>query len=154
MGMTPKFNPHDLAQKRKASLEQRFERALVYVLNELGMELVTYARENRTYTDRTGNLTNSMGYVVLRRGVQVAHGGEQGGEGQRAAMNLYTELGMGAKYDFTLIIVAGMNYAAYVEARGYNVLMPAQLKANEVFVVRMKELVAKYDAKLKEMLNQ
>lgn len=155
MGMTPKYNPHRLVQKRKASLQQRFERALLLVLNELGMELVKYARENRTYTDRTGNLTNSMGYVILRRGSQVAHGGEQGnGEGQKAALDLYYKLALGTKYDYTLIIVAGMEYAAYVEAKGYNVLMPVQLKANTEFASRMKELVVKYDAKLKQMLNQ
>ena len=155
MGMKPMFTPRKLAQQRKASLQQRFERALLLVLNELGMELVRYARENRTYTDRTGNLTNSMGYVILRRGTQVAHGGEQGnGDGEKAALELYYKLALGTKYDYTLIIVAGMNYAAYVEAKGYNVLIPAQLKANTEFASRMKELVAKYDAKLKQMLNK
>ena len=154
MGMTPLYNPHKLAQQRRASLQQRFEKALVFVLNELGMELVLFARENRTYTDRTGNLTNSMGYVILRRGVQVAHGGEQGnGEGLSAALNLYAKLGLESKYDYSLIIVAGMNYAAYVEAKGYNVLLPAKLKADVEFERRMKELVAKADAKLKSMIR-
>lgn len=152
--MTPKYNPSKLSKQRTASLQQRYEKALVLVLNELGMELVKYARESRTYTDRTGNLTNSMGYVVLRRGKQVGHGGEQGGgEGEKAALELYQKLGLGTKYDYTLIVVAGMNYAAYVEARGYNVLMPAQLKADAEFGQRMKELVAKYDEKLKGMMK-
>ena len=46
-----------------------------------------------------------------------------------------------------------MEYAAYVEARGYNVLIPAELQANKEFVPRMKELFAKADAKLKEMMK-
>ena len=151
--MTPRFNPHQLAQKRRASLLQRFERALMLVLNELGMELVSFARQTHSYTDRTGNLTNSMGYVILRKGVQVAHGGEQGnGEGLRAALDLYSKLGKENKYDYSLIIVAGMNYAAYVEAKGYSVLLPAELKADVEFGKRMKELVAKADTKLKSML--
>lgn len=152
--MTPLFSPHKTVRKRRAALLQRFEKALVFALNELGMELVRFARESRTYTDRTGNLTNSMGYVVLRRGVQVAHGGEQGsGDGMRAALDLYAKLGLGSKYDYSLIIVAGMNYAAYVEAKGYSVLLPAKLKADIEFEDRMKELVAKADAKLKSMMK-
>lgn len=154
MGMTPQFNPHTLAHQRVAQLNQRFDKAMVYVLNALGMELVSYARERHTYIDRTGNLTNSMGYVVLKKGQQVAHGGETGGgEGEAAAMKLYSELAAGDRHDYSLIIVAGMEYAAYVEAKGYNVLMPAQLKADAEFSRRMKDLTARYDAKLKDMLK-
>ena len=154
MGMTPMFNPHDLSQTRTAALRQRLETALAFILNDLGMELVSYARQNRTYTDRTGNLTNSMGYVVMKRGTIAAHGGELGGgEGQEAAFKLYSELAPQTQYDYCLIIVAGMNYAAYVEAKGYNVLLPAQLKADLEFVDRMKKLMAKYDSKLKQMLR-
>ena len=54
---------------------------------------------------------------------------------------------------YTLAVVAGMEYAAYVEAKGYNVLIPAELQANKEFVPRMKELFAKADAKLKEMMK-
>ena len=41
---------------------------------------------------------------------------------------------------FSLIIVAGMNYAAYVEAKGYNVILPAQLKAMKDFPETVKRL--------------
>lgn len=154
MGMTPEFNPHTLVQQRITQLNQRLDKAMVLVLNALGMELVSYARERHTYIDRTGNLTNSMGYVILNKGQQVAHGGEMGGgEGQEAALKLYGELAMQDRHDYSLIIVAGMEYAAYVEAKGYNVLIPAQLKADAEFGQRMKHLMAQYDAKLKEMLK-
>lgn len=153
MGMEPQFNPNRLARERVAQLNARLEKAMVYVLNALGMELVSYARERHTYIDRTGNLTNSMGYVILKNGRQIAHGGEQGGEGEAAAMKLYNELALTSNYDYTLVIVAGMEYAAYVESKGYNVLMPAQLKANVEFSQRLKSLTAKYDAKLREMLK-
>lgn len=153
MGMTPEFNPHQLAQQRVAQLNARLDKAMVYVLNALGMELVSYARERHTYIDRTGNLTNSMGYVVLKKGQQVAHGGEGGGEGQAAAMKVYNQVAAGSHYDYSLVIVAGMEYAAYVEAKGYNVLIPAQLKADAEFGRRMKDLTARYDAKLKNMLK-
>lgn len=154
MGMTPMYNPHDLSQKNAAALRQRLETALAFILNDLGMELVTYARQHRTYTDRTGNLTNSMGYVVVKGGTIAAHGGELGGgEGQEAAFKLYSELAPQTGYDYCLIIVAGMNYAAYVESKGYNVLLPAQLKADLEFMSRMKKLMEKYDAKLKALLR-
>lgn len=153
MALTPMFNPHTLVQQRARQFGARFERALLLVLNEIGMELVKIARDEHTYIDRTGNLTNSMGYVVLKKGQQVAHGGEGGGEGQAAAMKVYNQVAAGSHYDYSLVIVAGMEYAAYVEAKGYNVLIPAQLKADAEFGRRMKDLTARYDAKLKDMLK-
>lgn len=158
MGMKPMFNPRNLAQSKVNATRQRFEKALVSVLSYLGEELVNYARANKTYTDRTSNLTNSMGYVILNKGMEVSHGGEQegaanGDEGKRAALSLYNKLAKNSKYDYTLIIVAGMNYAAYVEAKGYNVLLPAQLKANLEFKNRMRDLIKRADDKLKKMLK-
>ncbi|MBR3830983.1 MAG: hypothetical protein IKJ52_07000 [Muribaculaceae bacterium] len=159
MGIEPMFDPKKLAKDKARLFETRFEKALVYVLNKLGMELVNTARESRTYTDRTSNLTNSIGYVVLKKGAIVSHGGEQKGkgendkEGELEAISLYKKLSQINKYDYSLAIVAGMNYAAYVEAKGYNVLLPAELKANLEFRTRMAELIKKTDNELKRMLK-
>ena len=151
--MIPKFNPRTVVQLKARAFGARFERALLLVLNELGMELVKIARDEHNYTDRTGNLTNSMGYAVIKGHNVLLSGGDGAGEGARAALETCLKLAGQNSHKYTLAIVAGMDYAAYVEAKGYNVLIPAELQARKDFVPRMKELFAKFDAKLKEMMK-
>ena len=43
-----------------------------------------------------------------------------------------------------------MNYAAYVEAKGYNVILPAELKAKKEFPIVVKELITKAKQKALE----
>lgn len=147
------FNPHNVVQGKMRAFGARFERALVLVLNEIGMELVKCARDEHSYTDRTGNLTNSMGYAVMKGHAVLIQGGEGSGEGSKAAMETILNIAGQTPSRYTLAIVAGMEYAAYVEAKGYNVLIPAELKASKEFEPRMKELFAKFDDKLKEALK-
>ena len=52
-----------------------------------------------------------------------------------------------------LVVVAGMNYAAYVEAKGYNVILPAELKAKTDFPQAMKKLMDKAQAKATEIFG-
>ena len=76
--------------------------------------------ELSSWNDQTGNLRSSVGYIVIRDGDIKAEGGFQsygetgeGSERGRAfARGLIPQYPSGA----ALIIVAGMEYAAYVEA--------------------------------------
>ena len=153
MALKATFNPHAVVQGKMRSFGARFERALLLVLNDLGMELVKTAREEHNYTDRTGNLTNSIGYAVIKGHHILLRGGEGVGTGSDAAMETCVKVASQAPSRYTLAIVAGMDYAAYVEAKGYNVLLPAEMQANKEFMPRMKELFAKADAKLKELMK-
>lgn len=153
MALTAKFNPHTVVNAKMAAFRARFEKALLLVLNDLGMELVKIARDEHNYTDRTGNLTNSMGYAIIKGHSVLSVGGEGNGQGASAAMETVVKVASETPDRYTLAIVAGMDYAAYVEAKGYNVLIPAELQAIKIFVPRMKELFAKFDAKLKEMMK-
>lgn len=153
MALTAKFNPHTVVNAKMAAFRARFEKVMPMVLNEIGMELVKIARDEHNYTDRTGNLTNSMGYAIIKGHHLLQVGGEGSGEGSKAAMETCLKVAGETPDKYTLAIVAGMDYAAYVEAKGYNVLIPAELQASKIFVPRMKELFAKFDAKLKEMMK-
>lgn len=127
--------------------QERLERATIFLLSYLGEELVKFARENHTYTDRTGNLTNSMGYAVVKQGKMVTYSGEnQPGEGAAEGLKVAMQMANKLQNSFSLIIVAGMNYAAYVESKGYNVILPAQLRAYTEFpktIQRLTELAKK-----------
>lgn len=119
--------------------------ALTNVLIYAGEEVVKYARDpnRKRYKDRTGNLTSSIGYVVLRdgkvmqesdftpvRGDASAKGAKLSGSksGREFLKKLIAENNEG----LVLIVVAGMPYAAYVEAMGLDVLDSAEIKAGEI----------------------
>lgn len=132
----------------QASINNRVERirqALIKTMMYAGEKVLEYARDphRKRYTDRTGNLTSSIGYVVLDNGTPVKMSdfapvqgnakkksqpltGSQ--KGKEFLQRLMTENSQG----IVLIVVAGMPYAAYVEAKGYDVLDSAEIKAEDI----------------------
>ncbi len=133
---------HDGISGFQKVLITRIDKAIIYKLTMLGEELAKYAKDNHNYTDQTGNLTNSIGYAVVRNKEIVYYGGtNQPGEGADAALNVAMKMAATLSNSYSLIIVAGMNYAAYVEAKGYNVILPAELKAKHDFHKVMSELI-------------
>lgn len=153
MGITPMFG-NDAIGAQVRLFQKRLEEAALFLLKDLGEELTKYAKEKHNYTDRTGNLTNSIGYAVVRNKEIVYCGGEnQPGEGFQEALKVAQKMAATADETFSLIIVAGMNYAAYVEAKGYNVILPAELKAKTDFPKAMRMLMDKAEKKANELFG-
>lgn len=151
MGIKAQFSSNVIGDK-VAQFQERVEMATEFTLKYLGESLAKYAKDNHSYTDRTGNLTNSIGYAVVRGSRIVHYGGEiQPGDGAAEGLKVAMKMAANLSHSFSLIIVAGMNYAAYVEAKGYNVILPAELKARKDFPVAMKKLAAKASNKAKQM---
>lgn len=125
------------------------------VLDSLGDLAVTEAinrPEEASFFNHTGNLRSSIGYGVYRDGRKVAGGGflptaapEDNGHlgqwhGRRELTRVYKETSeiasvsynMGSS-NFRLVVVAGMYYAGYVEARpNKEVLAQARLKCESL----------------------
>ncbi len=115
---------------------ERLKNAIVYNLCAVGELVLNAARQTNSYKDQTGNLRSSIGYVVAVDGeiVQmssfdvVKEGGEGAKGGKAYAMQLVRDFPKG----IVLIIVAGMNYASYVSAKGYDVLDSSELLADKL----------------------
>ncbi len=114
---------------------------LIQMLCYIGEECVKVARENGSYSDITGNLRSSIGYVVLYDGqvVQESEGkmykGRKGNgaAGVPAAQSLLSKLKAQFPWGLVLIVCAGMKYAAYVESvRGKDVLTSAELRSDQL----------------------
>ncbi len=95
----------------------------------------------------TANLRSSIGYVIVRDGSVVTQGGfksAKGGDEGAAEGKAYAEK-LAAKFPhgITLIVIAGMNYAAYVSAKGYDVLDSAELLAEKLVPQMMRQLSGK-----------
>lgn len=109
---------------------QRIEKALIYQLEYLVQELTNHAKEEGEYNDITSNLRSSIGGVLLKNGKPIQYKGFVGsGEGTsngRSFINtLMSQYGTG----YVIILVAGMEYAAYVEGVVHkNVLARSELK--------------------------
>ncbi|RKT01102.1 hypothetical protein [Chryseobacterium defluvii] len=134
MGIEPRINMAQInsyLQERIETLDQ----LMIRNLNYLGMECVNLAKNLDTYQDQTGNLRNSIGYVVVKHGNiinSIFTGGtsgpkqsEESGEkiGEDYAKELAKDFGNG----YAVIVVAGMDYASYVEDVNHlDVLNPAK----------------------------
>lgn len=150
MGIVPKFG-NGYVFNEVMLFQKRLEQATIFTLKYLGESLAKYTKDNYNYTDQTGNLTNSIAYAVVKdKDIVYYDATNQPGEGAEEALKLAMKIASSLPNTFSLIIVAGMNYAAYVEAKGYNVILPAELKAKTDFPIAIKELIAKAKQKAKE----
>lgn len=126
---------------------QNVKKVLYTTLSRVGEMAVNEARANGSYLDHTGNLRSSIGYIVVDNGnvVSVGEFNEVKGpkesdvvrgeiQGRSFAMSLVQEIsGIG------LIVVAGMNYAVYVETHR-NVLSSAELLAEREVPSLLKQI--------------
>lgn len=126
-----------IARQLAKAIDER-RAALARRLAYLGEQCLNRAREAGSYTDRTGNLRSSLGYVVLYRGQPVSPASFSGGGASaevaataraEAEAALQRATAEAPQEGFVLIVVAGMHYAQYVAARGYDVLDSAELLA-------------------------
>ena len=102
--------------------QKNLDNKMVSTLQYLGEEFVNKARSVSTYKDRTGNLRASIGYVVLARGRVVAKNFVGKNKGKSAGTEIANEVAANYPNDYVLIGVAGMKYAAHVEAKGHDVI--------------------------------
>lgn len=121
----------------------QWRKAMVYALQYVGEQVLTVARESHTYVDRTGNLTASMGYAVVVDG-EIQNASSAGrGQGAAKSEEFLNELVAKAPKGVVLIVVAGMEYAAYVSARSYDVLDSAEMLAERLVPEMLRQLKLK-----------
>ena len=100
------------------------EKKQIERLQLLGEMCVREARTNKGYMMQTGALLSSTGYEIFVDGVaihsqfDVANGadGEAATKGVKSGQSIAEKIGKETK-GVALVVVAGMNYAAYVEAK-------------------------------------
>lgn len=123
-------------------LENEKEKAIqrgIHVMTYIGELCVSEARTNGNYTDRTGNLRNSIGYAVLVDG-KIVEEFTQNTEGGQQSAKLIKQLKGEYQEGIVLLVVAGMNYASHVEAMNYNVITSAQLLGRKLVPQVLKKI--------------
>lgn len=125
--LTPKGHAKRFVDNHMAMQRQAIINNYLYA----GEEALRVARTQHKYKRRTGNLTSSIGYCILEdgkvirmSGFEVVLNGSKGAaEGRKFLKGLIKENSKGLVF----IMVAGMNYAGYVEAMSLDVLESAEL---------------------------
>ena len=147
MGIKANFTKDDVRNRFDAFLNE-IEKKQIARLQRLGERCLIEARNNKGYMMQTGALLSSTGYQVFVDGVAVhtqfdaASGAESGAaaKGMKAGQTIADKVGKQTK-GVALVVVAGMNYAAYVEARGYNVLSSAEHLAQRELPRMLEKLI-------------
>lgn len=141
MGIKTNFNAGDFRKNYEAALVMLIS-GIEDVFELAGLNAVSYARDKKPegvkdFTDRTNNLRSSIGYVLYKDGQKISSnfasagtGTEgSGAEGAQTGLEHAEEVANKYPEGYVLVLAAGMNYAAYVEAKGYDVITGAGLEA-------------------------
>lgn len=147
MGIKANFTKNDVRLYLESLCEAVVKRQIRY-LQYLGEMCLTEAKNSRGYMMRTGALASSTGYQVFVDGVAIhsqfdaASGAESEAatKGIKAGQALAEQIGKDTT-GVALVVVAGMNYAAYVEAKGYNVLSSAEHLAERELPRMLEKLI-------------
>lgn len=123
---------------------EAIKKALVYNLCAVGEQVLNAAHLTNSYKDQTGNLRSSIGYVVAVDGEIVQMSSfdtvKEGREGSRGGKEYAMQLVRDFPHGIVLIVVAGMNYASYVSAKGYDVLESSELLADKLIPQMLQQL--------------
>lgn len=145
--ITPQFNSNDIERILREKIE-KYHQKVIRILKYVGEKCINEAREHGSYQDQTGNLRSSIGYIVLKDGKPIEKGGfaptergtKKGKDGQKEGEAFINKVTSQYPKGFVLVVVAGMKYASYVEARNYNVLTSAELLAEKEVPKLLKAL--------------
>ena len=148
MAIKPNFAKDDVRKRFDAFLNE-IEKKQIARLQRLGEMCLVEARTNKGYMMQTGALLSSTGYEVFVDGVAIhsqfdaASGAESNAAemGIKSGQSIAESIGKGTK-GIALVVVAGMNYAAYVEAKGYNVLSSAEHIAERELPRMLEKLIS------------
>ncbi len=139
-GLTPLFSENDL-EKGFEGLQLTADRKILEILKYVGERFINEARHLRTYKDRTGNLRSSIGYIIALDGKIIEKSIKASGTARRNAERSFEEVLTRFNKGYVLIGVAGMEYAASVESKGYDVITGPALGAEQIMKRLVKEII-------------
>lgn len=133
MGIVLK-TPQQAIERMVEEKAKVIKRTIIEALSMIGEECIRIARTQGNYTDQTGNLRSSIGFMIVQDGREVSQQGfEQvkgGSEGVKVGKRVVKEVAKEFPQHSVLIVVAGMNYGIYVERiHNKDVLNSAKLYA-------------------------
>lgn len=149
MALKAQHNFSDILKNHQVFLDN-VNISLIEALNQTAQEITNLAKMTDTYTDRTNNLRSSIGYVLYKDGQKVAasfgkagtgiegNGSQGTAKGEDFADTVAQKYGSG----YVVVLVAGMEYAAYVEAKNFDVITGATMQFDDVLKDNLETLAS------------
>ena len=125
-------------------VKQQAPAMIIQAIETACVEVVRKARLLNTYKDQTHRLRSTIGYKIYQDGQEVASnfqstGGEKGDEGVQIGQQRAAEAAAGIP-GIVAVVVAGADYASYVEAKGFDVLTGSALQLQQLFEAELRNL--------------
>lgn len=126
MAITQRFDIGKLFEGVRAKVDIITD-SVLDALQMACLEVTNNAKALNTYKDQTHYLRSSIGFVVFDHGEKIAEtftstGGEAGSAGAEAGREIAEEAAKQYTNEIVAVIVAGADYALYVESKGYDVI--------------------------------
>ena len=156
-GLSPMFSMGAVFRRIEKFADERRQR-LIMGLAYVGENIVNEARDTGEYQDQTGNLRSSTGWVIIEKGKAVRQfgaiarspgiikSGKNKGKTTNRKVGTEGKLGVETGKEFiewaedefkdeglVLVVFAGMEYAAAVESKGYDVLTNSTYLGKQLF---------------------
>jgi len=129
------------ARNKSVANYKEYQKALSEIAFSRHGQRVQIGLETPGFMDHTGNLRSSIGYMIFKDGepIKQAFAGEME-EGKQAGISLANGISKTYPKGFVLIVVAGMEYAAAVESKGYDVITSSSFTAEDELKEAMEGL--------------
>lgn len=147
-GMTPLFDQQSL-KRWFDHFQSKAEDKMLVLLQAGGEKFIEVARRSGSYKDQTGNLRSSIGYVIAKDGEVVKENFTESDKGTDKTTGKYKGRRLAEKVSlshtggYVLVGVAGMEYAAAVEAKGYEVASGANAQCEKYLRDALKSVFSK-----------
>ena len=147
-GMTPLFDQKSL-ERWFEQFQSKAEYKTLVLLQAGGEKFIEVARRSGSYKDQTGNLRSSIGYIIAKDGEVVKENFKESDKGTDKTTGKYKgrrlaeEVSLSHTGGYILVGVAGMEYAAAVEAKGYEVISGANAQCEKYLRDTLKSVFSK-----------
>lgn len=135
---------------------------IIRALSYLGEQCVARIRDRAgedSWFDQTGNLRSSIGYAVIEDGRKIIESAfpviKQGSQGADEGRKLIDQLAAQYANTYAMVVVAGMEYADFVEAmKNKDVLASTELWAKQEIDGYMRRAAARAQKEIEQLQHR
>lgn len=131
--------------KSLEAAKNRLDEAMYLILRRAALQFVTAARTKTKkqggFDDQSGNLRSSIGYIIMKDGSILDQNFTGAAEGKNKGLSFAKSFSSSPGY--SLIVVAGMEYAAALESRGIDVITGSAMVIEGDLKAALKKVMAK-----------
>lgn len=149
MGIVANFDIDKIFGEIESKVAPVIEQAIADAFELAMLDCVKAAKSTNTYKDQTNHLRSSIGYQLYNRGQLVSENfskagtgteGDASGSGMQKGREVAQEAAKLWPQDIIGVVVAGADYALYVESRGYDVITGSSQQLKTILQERMREV--------------